>query len=250
MRKLLVALLSITILLSGCSSAIETPAPLPNAVNNQNDNIALQADTFTIFRGFPRIYSSINEESFLSVTVLSELRLFPFNWRQVQFVPCDGARLPISDNTALYSIIGDTWGGDGGKTYFSLPDFANKPPLPGLTYHICIDGAYPVTRETSGKPNREINYYPITNPDYVTELYLSEIVLAKNANTRVPKYLVPCDGRLLRIRENQALYSLLMNRFGGDGQNTFAVPNLSAVQSPVPGAAYYISVYGMFPPPI
>lgn len=41
-----------------------------------------------------------------------------------------------------------------------------------------------------------------------------------------PKGWVPCDGRLLPIADNQALFSLLGNRFGGDGKATFAVPDL------------------------
>ncbi|MHB8465058.1 MAG: phage tail protein [Acidimicrobiales bacterium] len=43
---------------------------------------------------------------------------------------------------------------------------------------------------------------------------------------KVPTGWLPCDGALLQIRDNQALYSLVGNRFGGDGQVTFAVPDL------------------------
>ncbi len=41
-----------------------------------------------------------------------------------------------------------------------------------------------------------------------------------------PQGWVPCDGALLNVREYQALYSLLGNRFGGDGIRTFALPDL------------------------
>lgn len=34
-----------------------------------------------------------------------------------------------------------------------------------------------------------------------------------------------CDGRIMQINQNQALYSLLGNRFGGDGVHTFAIPD-------------------------
>jgi microcystin-dependent protein len=42
----------------------------------------------------------------------------------------------------------------------------------------------------------------------------------------VPKYWAPCDGRLMNISENTALFSLLGTRFGGDGTRTFGVPDL------------------------
>lgn len=41
-----------------------------------------------------------------------------------------------------------------------------------------------------------------------------------------PREWIPCDGRLLNVREKQALFALLGNRFGGDGVNWFAVPDL------------------------
>ena len=41
-----------------------------------------------------------------------------------------------------------------------------------------------------------------------------------------PKGWAACNGQLLSISQNQALYSLLGTQFGGDGQNTFGLPNL------------------------
>ncbi|MDY0961652.1 phage tail protein [Massilia sp. CFBP9026] len=43
---------------------------------------------------------------------------------------------------------------------------------------------------------------------------------------RVPKGWLPCDGRLMPINTNQALYTLLGVQFGGDGRTTFALPDL------------------------
>src|SRR5689334_9669832 len=42
----------------------------------------------------------------------------------------------------------------------------------------------------------------------------------------VPKGWIPCDGRLLNIKQYTALYSLLGTAFGGDAQTTFGVPDL------------------------
>lgn len=42
----------------------------------------------------------------------------------------------------------------------------------------------------------------------------------------VPQGYAPCDGRLLSINQNQALYSLLGTQFGGDGRTNFGLPDL------------------------
>jgi microcystin-dependent protein len=46
------------------------------------------------------------------------------------------------------------------------------------------------------------------------------------AFNRIPKGWLPCDGRLVNITGNQALFALLGNGFGGDGKTTFALPDL------------------------
>ena len=62
-----------------------------------------------------------------------------------------------------------------------------------------------------------------------------------------------CDGTVFQVAQNQALYSLLGNKFGGSPNQTFAVPNLlkaSAYQVKVPRPmAYYIAMTGMYPTP-
>jgi hypothetical protein len=56
---------------------------------------------------------------------------------------------------------------------------------------------------------------------------------------------MPCDGRLLSIQANQALYSLLGTTYGGDGINNFALPDLRKVAPN--GLTYVICVDGLFP---
>jgi hypothetical protein len=55
--------------------------------------------------------------------------------------PANGQLLPISSNTALFSLLGTTYGGDG-RTTFALPNLAAAAPN-GLTYSICMEGIYP-----------------------------------------------------------------------------------------------------------
>lgn len=56
------------------------------------------------------------------------------------------------------------------------------------------------------------------------EPYIGEIKLF--VGKFEPKGWAFCDGRLLNIRDNAPLYSILQNRFGGDGKSTFALPDL------------------------
>lgn len=62
-----------------------------------------------------------------------------------------------------------------------------------------------------------------------------------------PMGFMLCNGAVLPIIQNQALYSLLGGQFGGNGSTTFAIPNL-ANTSPVAGMEYYICVSGIYPP--
>jgi microcystin-dependent protein len=59
-------------------------------------------------------------------------------------LPADGRLLQISSNTALFSLIGTTYGGDGRTTY-ALPDLRAAAPN-GLTYTICDVGVFPSLR--------------------------------------------------------------------------------------------------------
>lgn len=54
--------------------------------------------------------------------------------------------------------------------------------------------------------------------------YLGEIRLF--AGSRIPTGWQACNGQLLPLNQNQALFSLLGNRYGGDGRTTFALPDL------------------------
>lgn len=70
---------------------------------------------------------------------VAEIRIFPFNFAPTQWAVCDGQILPLSQNTALFSLLGTTYGGDG-KSTFALPDMQDSAPMfygqgPGLTLH-------------------------------------------------------------------------------------------------------------------
>ena len=70
---------------------------------------------------------------------VAEIRIFPFNFPPKGWAFCNGQLLPLSQNTALFSLLGTTYGGDGRST-FALPDMQGNAPMhpgqgPGLSLH-------------------------------------------------------------------------------------------------------------------
>lgn len=70
---------------------------------------------------------------------VAEIRIFPFNFPPTGWAFCDGQLLPLSQNTALFSLLGTTYGGDG-KSNFALPDLQGSAPMhpgqgPGLSLY-------------------------------------------------------------------------------------------------------------------
>ncbi|MCR1810279.1 phage tail protein [Sulfurospirillum sp. hDNRA2] len=75
--------------------------------------------------------------------VLGQIQLFAFHFEMEGWLLCDGRALPISQNQALFSHLGTTYGGDGHST-FCIPNLKDKAPLPELRYYIAIQGLYPM----------------------------------------------------------------------------------------------------------
>lgn len=70
---------------------------------------------------------------------VAEIRIFPFNFPPKGWAWCNGQLLPLSQNTALFSLLGTTYGGDG-KSTFALPNLQGNAPMhpgqgPGLSLH-------------------------------------------------------------------------------------------------------------------
>ena len=89
---------------------------------------------------------------------VAELRIFPFNFAPKGWAFCDGQLLPLSQNTALFSLLGTTYGGDG-KSTFALPDLQGNAAMhpgqgPGLSLHDLVEtgGVESVTLLVSETP--------------------------------------------------------------------------------------------------
>ncbi len=59
---------------------------------------------------------------------IAEIRLFPFNFAPIGWALCQGQLLPISQYTAVFSLVGTTYGGDGRST-FGLPNLQGRVPI-------------------------------------------------------------------------------------------------------------------------
>lgn len=75
----------------------------------------------------------------MSSPFLAEIKLFGGNFAPRGYALCNGQLLAISQNTALFSLLGTTYGGDGRST-FGLPDFRGRVPIeprqgPGLSLY-------------------------------------------------------------------------------------------------------------------
>lgn len=73
----------------------------------------------------------------MSEPFIGEIRIFAGNFAIRNWAFCNGQLLPIAQNTALFSILGTTYGGDG-RTTFGLPNLQGRAPMhagrgPGLT---------------------------------------------------------------------------------------------------------------------
>lgn len=58
---------------------------------------------------------------------MGEIRVFGFEWAPVNWALCDGARLPIQQNQALYALVAHF--GTDSKTFFNLPDLRGRVPI-------------------------------------------------------------------------------------------------------------------------
>ena len=205
---------------------------------------------------------------------LASIGMFAGNFAPRNWAEADGQILSIASNTALFSLLGTMYGGDGRQT-FGLPDLRGRVPVhsggnsagPGLTRRMLSSrfGQHAVAlattqipshnhtfgtgRETlhSGggqshdnmQPSLALNYcialtgvYPSRaiglpdggDADVSDTPFIGEVGIF--AGNFAPRGWTYCNGQLLQIASNTALFSLLGTTYGGDGRQTFGLPDL------------------------
>ncbi|MCC6189126.1 MAG: phage tail protein [Anaerolineales bacterium] len=101
---------------------------------------------------------------------VAEIRIFPFNFAPTGWAFCDGQLLPLSQNIALFSLLGTTYGGNG-ESNFALPDLQGRAPMhpgqgPGLSLHDLGEtgGSHTVTLLESDIPAHTHTVIAAVNP--------------------------------------------------------------------------------------
>ena len=169
---------------------------------------------------------------------IGEVHLFAFDFAPKNWLPCDGRILPINEYETLFTLLGNTYGGDG-RTNFALPKLndyylqggANFGPYQFLCYYIATEGLYPMRHIKEGRIKNMWNYY------------YGEILLLPYEF--IPKDCLLCDGSLVSSRQYQALFALIGYTYGGNPINQlFNLPDLRGME-PAKGLKYCIVCYGM-----
>src|SRR5215470_9501288 len=128
---------------------------------------------------------------------VAEIRIFPFNFAPKGWAFCDGQILPLSQNTALFSLLGTTYGGDG-KSNFALPDMQGNAPMhpgqgPGLSLHDLGEtgGSETVTLLESEIPSHSHGLMSLGAPGNRTNPINNTIGRVSSGNAFVPASPAP-----------------------------------------------------------
>ena len=145
---------------------------------------------------------------------VAEIRIVPFNFAPKGWAFCDGQLMPISQNTALFSLLGTVYGGDG-KSTFALPNPQGSSAMhpgqgPGLSLRDLgeMGGAESVTLLVSEMPVHTHSLMAQTNPA-TTTLPAADTSLARSGGgsfykaspfgatvAMAPQALLPTGGSL------------------------------------------------------
>lgn len=165
---------------------------------------------------------------------VAEIRIFPFNFAPRGWAWCDGQLLPLSQNTALFSLLGTTYGGNG-KSNFALPDLQGRAPMqpgqgPGLSLRDL--------GETSGSETVTLLQSEI--PVHFHTLVASEA----DGLERTPSEQLPATGVGISMYQNPgalaALSPTALAPSGGDQPHNNLQPYLTFY--------FCIALQGVFPP--
>ena len=214
--------------------------------------------------------------------VVGGIYLFSGNFAPENYAFCEGQTLETSKYPALFSVIGNHFGGNG-TTTFALPDLRGRAPigtgpaqgtgLPEVQLGDEIGRTHETTTSVSRHQHNVSGGGDIT-PEGAEQLSLNVVMpslgltpliatqgvfpprgISTNsflgdiswfAGDYAPKGFAIANGELLSISENQALFALLGTTYGGNGRTTFALPNLQGRVAIQANAQYPIGSQGGF----
>jgi microcystin-dependent protein len=173
----------------------------------------------------------------MSSPFVAEIRIFACNFAPTGWATCDGQLLPLSQNTALFSLLGTFYGGDG-KSTFALPDLDGSTAIgqgqgAGLSDRFIGEsgGEQTVTLLTSEMPNHNHNF--AVRPSSGTQGTLApNVILARSVG-----------GNLYQKNTSANLAQMDFNSLSVNGSS---LPHNN--MSPFLTLVYCIALQGVFPP--
>ena len=173
----------------------------------------------------------------MSAPFVAEIRMFGFNFAPTGWAQCNGQLMPISQNTALFSLLGTFYGGDG-KSTFALPD---------------LQGAVPI-HQGQGAGLSEYFLGQTAGSEFIT-LLLSEIPLHTHAlmgnSTKTGLNPAPAPDQVLAKSQGGAVYSTDVTALTNMNFQTLSVAGASLPHNnmmPYLVVNFCIAMQGVFPP--
>ncbi len=164
---------------------------------------------------------------------LGEIRMFAGNFAPRSWAFCEGQLLPIAQNTALFSILGTIYGGDG-RTTFALPDLRGRSPIssgngPGLPSY--REG------EKSGTPTNTLTVGQMPSHNHPTAIQVN--TGAAGESNPQNQFLGAANRYAEAATANAALGGVASGNSGGNQ----SVNNMQPFQA----VNYIIALQGTFP---
>jgi microcystin-dependent protein len=174
---------------------------------------------------------------------VATIQIFPFNFAPKGWAFCAGQILPLSQNTALFSLLGTTYGGDG-KSNFALPNLNGLTPLgagqgPGLSLYDLGEqtGSQTVSLLQSEIPSHGHSFSATANAGTVVVSSNNQLAVAHNGSKTVfndCNYLTPAG------TTNTVMSPLCTSVYGSGQPHDNMQPYL--------GLNFCIALQGVFPP--
>jgi microcystin-dependent protein len=175
---------------------------------------------------------------------LGQIATFAGTFAPAGWTVANGQVLTIASNTALYSILGTTYGGNG-TTTFALPNLTGRvavgadASLPlgstaGAASTLLTNAQTHGTPVSNVQPSLAVNYLIATSGTFPSRSGASSFnstspvlgQISAFAGTFAPAGWAFANGQVLSIASNTALFSILGTTYGGNGTTTFALPDL------------------------
>lgn len=176
---------------------------------------------------------------------VGEIRLFPFNFAPRGWAKCDGQLLSISQNTALFSLLGTTYGGNG-QTTFGLPNLGGRMAIgtgqgPGLSNK--------ALGESSGSATSTLLTANLPAHTHSVDIKVSSGV----GNTSVPSATTSLAAPVQIFNSSSRLvaeYNATVPDITLSNNTTSTAGSSTpvSIEQPILSSGYYIALQGIFPP--